>query len=49
MDLALNKLQWLICHKTQNNPTQPNPTQPINMIVYLVNVANIELSPSHQL
>ena len=21
MDLALNNLQWLICHKTQPNPT----------------------------
>ncbi len=21
-DLALNNLQWLICHKTQPNPTQ---------------------------
>ena len=21
MDLALNNLQWLICHKTQHNPT----------------------------
>ena len=26
-DLALNNLQWLICHKTQPNPTQPNLTQ----------------------
>ena len=23
-DLALNDLQWLICHKTQPNPTKPN-------------------------
>ena len=23
-DLALNNLQWLICHKTQPNQTQPN-------------------------
>ena len=24
MDLPLNNLQWLICHKTQPNPIQPN-------------------------
>ena len=24
VDLALNNLQWLICHKTQPNPTKPN-------------------------
>ena len=24
MDLALNNLQWLICHKTQPNQTKPN-------------------------
>ena len=23
-DLASNNLQWLICNKTQPNPTQPN-------------------------
>ena len=23
MDFALNNLQWLICHKTQPNPTCP--------------------------
>ena len=23
--LALNNLQWLICHKTQPNQTKPNP------------------------
>ena len=22
-DLALNNLQWLICHKTQSNQTKP--------------------------
>ena len=26
-DLVLNNLQWLICHKTQPNPTQPNVIQ----------------------
>ena len=25
IDLALNNLQWLICHKTQPNPTKPTP------------------------
>ena len=29
-DLALNKLQWLICHKTQ--PSQAKP----NQIIYLI-------------
>ena len=24
LDLALNNLQWLICHKTQPTPTNPN-------------------------
>ena len=28
-DLALNKLQWLICHKTKLNETKPNQTTPI--------------------
>ena len=23
-DLAINNLQWLICHKTKPNPTKPN-------------------------
>ena len=26
-DLALNKLQWLICHKTKPNQTKPNQTK----------------------
>ena len=25
-DLALNDLQWLICHKTKQNQTKPNQT-----------------------
>ena len=25
-DLALNNVQWLICHKTQPNHTKPNQT-----------------------
>ena len=25
-DLALNNLQWLICHKTQPTQTKPNST-----------------------
>ena len=25
MDLALNNLQWLICHKTKPNQTKPKP------------------------
>ena len=24
MDLALNNLQWFICHKTKPNQTKPN-------------------------
>ena len=27
MDLALNNLQWLICHKTKPNQTKPNQTK----------------------
>ena len=30
-DLALNNLQWLICHKTKPNPTQSNPIYLIYM------------------
>ena len=30
-DLALNDLQWLICHKTESNPTKPNPIYLIYM------------------
>ena len=26
MDLALNNLQWLICHKTKRNQTNNNPS-----------------------
>ena len=25
MNLALNNLQWLICHKTKPNEAEPNP------------------------
>ena len=25
MDLPLNNLQWLICHKTKQNQTKPKP------------------------
>ena len=28
MDLALNNLQWLMCHKTKPNQTKPNQTRP---------------------
>ena len=34
MDLALNNLQRLICHKIQ--PTQPNPTQPQTMCLQII-------------
>ena len=27
-DLAINILQWLICHKTQPNQAKPNQTKP---------------------
>ena len=27
MDLALDNLQWLICHKIQANPNQIKPTE----------------------
>ena len=30
-DLALNNLQWLICHKTKPNQTKPNPIYQIYM------------------
>ena len=36
MDLALNNLQWLICHKnqTKTKPTKPNQTnQPTNQLL----------------
>ena len=29
-DLALNNLEWLICHKTQ-----PNPTEPYIYLIYM--------------
>ena len=28
--MALNNLQWLICHKTQSNQTKPN-----NSLIYM--------------
>ena len=31
-DMALNKLKWLICHKTQPNQTKPNHI--FNIYVY---------------
>ena len=30
-DLALNNLQWLICHKTKRNQTKLNPIYSIYM------------------
>ena len=30
-DLALNNLQWLICHQTQPNQIKPNPIYLIYM------------------
>ena len=32
-DLALNNLQLLICHKTQQNPTKPNHIYLIHMYI----------------
>ena len=39
MDLALNNLQWLVCHKTKPNITrnQLNITKAINFIFYYDN------------
>ena len=37
VDLALNSLQWFICHKTKPNPTQPN-------ILYLIYMYKVELA-----
>ena len=37
-DLALNNLQWLMCHKTQPNQTKLNLTKPI--FFYLLNSIN---------
>ena len=34
IDLALNNLQWLICHKTEPNQTKPNQTIPNEYIWY---------------
>ena len=31
MDLALNNLQWLICHKTIPYQTKPNQTKSISI------------------
>ena len=31
MDLALNNVQWLICHKTKPNQTKPIRCQAINL------------------
>ena len=44
-DLALNNLPWLICYKTQPNPTKPNQTKPnqtkLNQIkpLFIINMA----------
>ena len=34
-DLALNNLQWLICHKTQPNQIKLNQTKPIMLLYQL--------------
>ena len=42
-DLALNNLQWLICHKTHPNPTQ-NQSGPRCLLIILVYCFTIKLS-----
>ena len=34
-DLTLNNLQWLICHKTQSNPTKQNKTKSLSFSLSL--------------
>ena len=34
MDLAINNLQWLICHKTQPKLNQTKPTLHIDMCTH---------------
>ena len=41
MDLALNNLQWLICHKTQPNPTNQPFSSSTRMTLALNNQTNI--------
>ena len=47
-DLALNNLQWLICYKTQPNPTKPVRVQPMDKIdlfknyLYLIGLIYIQ-------
>ena len=36
MDLALNNLQWLMCHKTKPNLTKPNQPSKLKNVFILV-------------
>ena len=38
MHLALNILQWLICHKTQTNQTKPNH---VESVIYFEKKKNV--------
>ena len=40
MDLVLNNLQRLICHKTQQNQTKPNHSKGIDIALVADNVAS---------
>ena len=31
IDLALNNIQWMMCHETKPNQTKPNQTKLINV------------------
>ena len=38
-DLALNNLQWLVCHETQPNPTKPIYLEKKNILLYPAQVS----------
>ena len=44
-DLALNNLQWLICHKTKPNQTRPDQTKVTFSWKKIIVSKNITLKP----
>ena len=47
-DLALNNLQWLICHKIKPNQTKPNPMYLVNMYKEDLSLNNLQLFICHK-
>ena len=42
-NMALNNLQWMICHKTKPNHIKPNETKPQYIVPKVLNSARLNV------